>query len=422
MYMSTCVSCTEDFNKTNHLKVTCPFCDFDACKSCLQTYILSTSKDPHCMNCRHEFNREFVDSFCTKTFRNKTYKVRRENILFEREQARLPETQPYVERTIQIRSLRKSYSWLMCVLEAVKSCGTDNIIIRCRHHLIELLRELIHDVIQEAHALSRTDPAVSRAMPVYTQACLSENCRGFLADNYVCGICKKEFCEKCHEEKHEGHVCDPNTVKSIKLLKKDTKPCPKCNTMIYKIDGCSQMWCTMCHTTFDFNTGMIETGRIHNPHYVEYFKRKTREHGDIPCGGRPNYHELKRNKAPEYILKASLLLSHIDREMFYRFNFTYTDNKYMRVRYLLNEMSKEDFKRELQRRDKYNDKVRDIQEIYRMVLDTVGDALRQYMVDASRADEIINDIKGIVVYYNTVALKIRKRYVARIPHDIKIND
>ena len=161
---------------------------------------------------------------------------------------------------------------------------------------------------------------------------------------------------------------------------------------------------------------------IRDRHYVEYFKRKTREHGDIPCGGRPNYHELKRNKAPEYLLKTSLLLSRIDREMFYRFNFTYTDNKYMRVRYLLNEMSKEDFKRELQRRDKYNDKVRDIQEIYRMVLDTVGDALRQYMVDASRTDEIINDIKGIVEYYNTVALKIRKRYVARIPHDIKIND
>jgi hypothetical protein len=209
-------------------------------------------------------------------------------------------------------------------------------------------------------------------------------------------------------------------VKSIKLLKKDTKPCPKCNTMIYKIDGCSQMWCTVCHTTFDFNTGMIETGRIHNPHYIEYFKSKTREHGDIPCGGRPNYHELRRNKAPEYILKASLLLSHIDREMFYRFNFTYTDHKYMRVRYLLNEMSKEDFKCELQRRDKYNDKVTDIQEIYRMVLDTLGDALRQYMVDSSRVDEIVKDIKGIIEYYNMVALKIRKRYVARIPHDIKI--
>ena len=92
----------------------------------------------------------------------------------------------------------------------------------------------------------------------------------------------------------------------------------------------------------------------------------------------------------------------------------------MRVRYLLNEMSKEDFKCELQRRDKYNDKVTDIQEIYRMVLDTLGDALRQYMVDNSRVDEIVKDIKGIIEYYNTVALKIRKRYVARIPHDIKI--
>ena len=165
---------------------------------------------------------EIVDSFCTRAFRNKTYKTHRENILFEREQARLPETQPYVERTLQIRSLRRSYSCLMQFLETVKSCGTDNIIISCRHYLIELLREIIHDIILEANALSRTDPTVSRTMPVYTQACLSENCRGFLADNYVCGICKKEFCEKCHEEKHEGHVCDPNTVKSIKLLKKDT--------------------------------------------------------------------------------------------------------------------------------------------------------------------------------------------------------
>tara|TARA_B110000003_G_scaffold240907_1_gene247828 strand:- start:417 stop:674 length:258 start_codon:yes stop_codon:yes gene_type:complete len=83
-------------------------------------------------------------------------------------------------------------------------------------------------------------------------------------------------------------------------------------------------------------------------------------------------------------------------------------------------MSKEDFKCELQRRDKYNDKVTDIQEIYRMVLDTLGDALRQYMVDSSRVDEIVKDIEGIVEYYNTVALKIRKRYVARIPHNIKI--
>ena len=118
--MDTCQTCTENFNKTSRLKVSCPFCAYDVCKTCAQTYIISTSKDPHCMNCKHEHNREFVDSFCTKKFRNTTLRKRRENVLFEREQARLPETQPYVERELNIRSLRRTYIYLLFLLENIK--------------------------------------------------------------------------------------------------------------------------------------------------------------------------------------------------------------------------------------------------------------------------------------------------------------
>ena len=39
---------------------------------------------------------------------------------------------------------------------------------------------------------------------------------------------------------------------------------------------------------FDWRSGRIETGRVHNPHYFE-FKKRSREHGDIPCGGRPTF-------------------------------------------------------------------------------------------------------------------------------------
>ena len=77
--MDTCAVCCDKFNKSNHKKVTCPFCDFESCKKCNQVYMLSSMENPHCMKCKHELNREFIDSFCTKRFRNVEYKKHREN-------------------------------------------------------------------------------------------------------------------------------------------------------------------------------------------------------------------------------------------------------------------------------------------------------------------------------------------------------
>ena len=74
----------------------------------------------------------------------------------------------------------------------------------------------------------------------------------------------------------------------MELLLSDTKPCPKCFSPIYKIEGCDQMWCTKCRTPFSWKRGTILTGAIHNPHAVRW----QREHGelhrelrDVPCGG-----------------------------------------------------------------------------------------------------------------------------------------
>ena len=105
--MADCSICCEKFNKSSHAKVTCSFCDFETCRSCVQQYLLSTSNDPHCMNCKNVWGREFIDETCTKTFRNKALKTHRENILLDREKCLMPETQPLVLREKRIRETEK---------------------------------------------------------------------------------------------------------------------------------------------------------------------------------------------------------------------------------------------------------------------------------------------------------------------------
>ena len=73
-----------------------------------------------------------------------------------------------------------------------------------------------------------------------------------------CGLCGIFVCGKCHAIKLEDengskieHVCNKDDVESVTLKKKETKSCPGCGTAIYKIAGCSSMFCTHCNTPFN---------------------------------------------------------------------------------------------------------------------------------------------------------------------------
>ena len=99
--MSACNVCVEDFNKTNRAKVTCK-CDFEACRECIKKYLMDQTTDAHCMFCKVQWNRQFLSESFEKTFITKTWKTYRENILFEKELAMMPETQAYVERLVNI--------------------------------------------------------------------------------------------------------------------------------------------------------------------------------------------------------------------------------------------------------------------------------------------------------------------------------
>jgi hypothetical protein len=115
--------------------------------------------------------------------------------------------------------------------------------------------------------------------------CFTPKCQGYISpDENECMICKRIYCKDCGEEcktqpvkpVKSFHTCNPDTVKTLKLLNRDTKPCPNCKERIYKISGCDQMFCTNCHTAFDWQSNTVIKGKIHNPHLTEYLQNKTK--------------------------------------------------------------------------------------------------------------------------------------------------
>lgn len=435
----SCDVCCENFNRSFHKEVSCPHCELRACRRCCEQYVLSQFDDVHCMGCKNAWNRLFVHSWATKRFSNTTLRRHREIVLFEREKSLFPETQPEVERILEMRELRKR---IQVVSKEMFEMYNRHNIFQIPYMRREEYLQLNHpDILQKSLDLREMYRLLNRlegvdegeeneerthTAPKFVRKCpnTASNCQGFLNEGFFCGLCKNTYCNQCNELVEDGHECDPETKASIALIKRDTKPCPKCGTFIHRLSGCSQMWCPDCHTAFNFNTGAIELGRIHNPHYLEFRQKGgmlSREHGDIPCGGIPAFAEMRQMDAPECLMRFRILINHLDREIDWirRRPLGYGniyDARQARVNFMLGELTENQFKRNLQRMDKQRDKNKDIVDIYQMIIDTGGDALRQWAIDPSRLDEIRTNINELLGYANTVVRDIHTRYCVTLPN------
>ena len=59
-----------------------------------------------------------------------------------------------------------------------------------------------------------------------------------------------------------------------------------------------------------------------------------------------------------------------------------------------------------------------IRDRYNMYVDTVGDLLRQYVLDTNKETEILREVKELTIYTNRVLENIRRRYRCRVPRNI----
>lgn len=158
-------------------------------------------------------------------------------------------------------------------------------------HLLPIYKDLYekHKILNRKLRLLKKNKTVSG---IYISPCPRNGCLGKLADDGECGLCHHVFCHDCMKEKTTGHECLKEDKETILELRRTTRPCPKCSVLIYKTEGCDQMWCVKCHTTFSWKTGAISQGVVHNPHFYQERQQAMRTPGDIPCGGLPNEIEV----------------------------------------------------------------------------------------------------------------------------------
>lgn len=325
------------------------FCEFEACQVCAKRYILELDKEAACMSCNKQWSRRFLHSQFPSSFVAKEYKNHLERVLYERELGMLQATQEHVEKEIQNRKRKEQ---LLDINEKLRQ-----------------LNILKSELVDPQRVLNNAPKKI------FTMRC-PKDCLGFVGTDFKCGVCETDVCRKCKEVRDSDHVCNPDILSNVQALAKDTKPCPKCAAMIFKISGCDQMYCVECHTAFSWRTLEIETRVMHNPHYFEYLKTQGTAPGPRnvdPCRIRRGdvFGALRGSQAADLVMH----VNHV-REVT-RFKYAPSDmlelNLADRVKLILKEITPERFKARVQMRDKAERKkaeIRDVISLYTTTMDT----------------------------------------------------
>ena len=249
-----CSICCDDC--TESTIVTCNTCENTCCRNCFQRYILEKPDlSPVCMHdkCGKKLTIQNIIIATDKKWFETIYKPYRSDLLMKIETTKIKET---LEAT-------KVYQEAYYVLENKNySIGI--------HENATICRE-VYGKGWEGFNFSANKPRPHITYKGFQFGCPKVGCLGSVIES-VCNLCSSDICMECHEIIYCGknHSCDRNTVESIKAVFSEARPCPKCSALISKIEGCDQMFCTRCHTTYSWNTGELLTGHVHNPHYFQW--------------------------------------------------------------------------------------------------------------------------------------------------------
>ena len=322
----TCPICYGDYPASE--MTTCEYCNYQACKECTKMYILGLQEPAKCMNVTAPCERQHTEKWLVDTFRKRwfdeVYRAHISKIAIDAARARIPEVihiVPLYRASDAI--LDKANKAFNRYDKMKKEKAPDAELKKQRKKVDKLDRESEKAERQLELALigKETD---DRQPELFVQGCTVAGCNGLVsANDYKCKVCGTEICKLCHVQLKKGqhqvgeptdpgvapHVCDPNDVETVKELASSTRPCPKCAAPVFKVDGCDQMWCVKCHTTFDWVTNKIVTGPIHNPEFFRWMReQRDREPDTLAVDAEADRCELDRHQAEQLTTRLTVKL------------------------------------------------------------------------------------------------------------------
>lgn len=407
-----CPICCDETSDMHAL--TCPKCNFEVCHKCIVKATISTgTADITCMSCKSTWDRVFIFKSFPSSIVYGPLKSHRETVLFEQEKLRLVETQPLVHLINKRIQYEKQYDDLMKQLENIKYDDSTE------HRVFELFKKkqktfnrLTEVLTQETNMRNQLEyglqqsPDVLMTPPAIICQCPIPECRGFILKDhkYTCGICASKICKKCHVLLDGStHSCKQEDVESVIHITKVCKHCPSCGALSRKTEGCSQVWCMICHKAWNWNTCAIETGRVHATDYYNYMRKEGRQIPNIE-----NHYMCGDDEYIDNILSIidNMLKKDMKDYIFFRFQvmdeydfnmndtLDQTSNLDLRVKYLMNEITETKFKQLLHKRDKEYVFKREIHAMRCVYTATIREALIQLGQSTSQR-EVRRNIKNI---------------------------
>lgn len=467
--MDKCEVCVNAFNN-NCKKVNCS-CEYKCCVKCAKKYFTQID-EMKCMNCKTEWNRTFLVKNFGKTFINREYKIYRENMLFKIEERMFPATQPYIEKENKLYELNKLitqktqdenniYNAIHIVQieennklheEIIKlRQQTDNIISKRLKNENKKLNQVkidLKDLRERYNELDKIKMNENNFILPTNIKCRNNNCNGNLDIDFHCNLCGIDSCNICFEIKKIDHICDKEKLETIEYVKKHlkVKPCPICNIDISLTEGCNDMFCSICKTTFNFNTLKVTKGNT-NEEYKKYVKELKQEsiYNDTICPSEldDNYNIMLYNKTDKIFnennvnIEFNNIINSIKAYFFSIIEIKRDIHKYTNLReqfnrtfwlrksYMNKRISKTYFKTQIQKIDKDYSKRQEIGEILETYIECASDKLNWFIIEYTQnykqLEEYILDLKtffceinNLITITNNAFLEISNVYNCKI--------
>lgn len=370
--MEECSICCEE----NVNVIECLVCLEKACLNCYKTYFLSQTT-ALCMWCKNSFDLNTLNKkYPIKTI--KEFSNHFETFVFDKElsQAKdIDESIIYnIKNQIEINALKQKFKQLLATNDSfIKTeynfftvqlelqLKTPEYIIKTtvKEPKYTFYKQLFEIEYKRDDLKRKRTPIESTKCDKIRKPCPEIECQGIIIKN-KCVACCINICGDCFEIKLEKHKCKKENLETVKMLKKDTKPCPGCFIAIIKTKGCDHMFCTSCHTFFAWKTLRIYDKPVGNPEYYRFLETQNKKEINTPrltCNtdprefynGRDTYRLVMNKKETHHMVsKTFSFCSHL-KSIIERINryLNESDNRknIIRVGYISNTISKDKYKR-----------------------------------------------------------------------------